>query len=57
MIIVGTRKPNFAGTLREFINGSVASRLAHRQHRPVVVLPRRPVREGERLPWEGMPDY
>ena len=58
MIIVGTRKPNFAGTLREFVNGSVATRLAHRQHRPVVVLPRRPVRDGERLPWEnGMQEY
>jgi nucleotide-binding universal stress UspA family protein len=56
MIIVGTRKPNFGGTLREFINGSVATRLAHRQHRPVVVIPRRPVRNGERLPWEGLDD-
>jgi nucleotide-binding universal stress UspA family protein len=56
MIIVGTRKPNFGGTLREFINGSVATRLAHRQHRPVVVLPRRPVRNGERLPWEDLKD-
>jgi nucleotide-binding universal stress UspA family protein len=53
LIVVGTRKPNFAGTLREFINGSVATRLAHRQHRPVVVLPRRPLEQTERLPWEN----
>jgi nucleotide-binding universal stress UspA family protein len=56
MIVVGTRKPNFAGTLREFINGSVATRLAHRQNRPVVVVPRSPVPPGDRLPWEGMVD-
>jgi nucleotide-binding universal stress UspA family protein len=54
MIVVGTRKPNFGGSLREFINGSVATRLAHRQHRPVVVIPRAPVPADSRLPWEGM---
>lgn len=51
MIVVGTRAATFAGTVHEFVNGSVATRLAHLQHRPVVVIPLNPVQEDGELPW------
>ncbi len=51
-IVVGTREAGFRGSLREFFNGSVAVHLAHRQHRPIVVVPLSPVTSGEKLPWE-----
>lgn len=41
MIIVGVRRVGISGSLHEFFNGSVAIALAHRQHRPVVVVPLR----------------
>lgn len=53
MIIVGTRRPSRMGSMREFLNGSVAAHLAHRQYRPVVVIPLSPIRDGSALPWEG----
>jgi nucleotide-binding universal stress UspA family protein len=53
MIVVGTRHAGFRGALHTFFAGSVALRLAHRQYRPVVVVPLAPVPEGERLPWEA----
>lgn len=53
MIIVGARPPKLRGTLRHFVSGSVALRLAHRQYRPVVVVPVEPSTAGERLPWES----
>lgn len=43
MIVVGTREAGLRGSLHEFFNGSVAVQLAHRQHRPVVVVPLAPV--------------
>lgn len=43
LIIVGTRGSTTRETLRELINGSVAMRLAHRQHRAVVVVPLAPL--------------
>jgi len=55
MIVVGTRRPDRWGTMREFLNGSVAAHLAHRQHRPVVVIPLSPVSEGSPLPWQNEP--
>lgn len=51
MIIVGTHEAGVRGSLHEFFNGSVAAQLAHRQHRPVVVVPLNPVGDGE-LPWD-----
>ncbi|WP_230206538.1 universal stress protein [Microbacterium gorillae] len=39
LIVVGTRRPGLGETLREFFNGSVAARLAHRQSRSVLVVP------------------
>lgn len=53
MIIVGTHRPGRWGSMREFLNGSVAAHLAHRQHRPVVVIPLSPVHDGGTLPWQG----
>jgi len=50
MIVVGTRKPGFRGTMHEFLRGSVAARLAHRQVIPVLVVPQSP--EIAPLPWE-----
>lgn len=43
MIVVGTREAGWRGSLREFLTGSVAVQLAHRQHRPVMVVPLDPV--------------
>ncbi len=39
MIVVGTRQPGARGKITEFFDGSVAVRLAHRQTRPVMVVP------------------
>lgn len=51
MIVVGTREPGLKDSLREFFNGSVAVQLAHRQHRPLVVIPLNPVAGDDDLPW------
>lgn len=52
MIVVGTREPGLMGSVRQFFNGSVAVQLAHRQPRPVLVVPLRPVGGGA-LPWDA----
>ncbi|QIG38849.1 universal stress protein [Microbacterium sp. 4R-513] len=39
LIVVGTRKRGIGESIREFFTGSVAARLAHRQHRPILVVP------------------
>ncbi len=39
LLVVGTRKRGIGESIREFFTGSVAARLAHRQHRPVLVVP------------------
>ena len=39
MIVVGAHDHSFGGGLREFFNRSVGAQLAHRQPRPVVVVP------------------
>lgn len=54
-IVVGTREAGLRGSVREFFTGSVAAHLAHRQHRPVVVVPLAPISGGEKLPWEDQP--
>lgn len=38
-IVVGTRAPSPGSRIREAVEGSVAIRLSHHQHRPVVVVP------------------
>lgn len=52
MIVVGTREATVRATVQEFFGGSVAVHLAHRQHRPVVVIPLSPVSPDQALPWE-----
>lgn len=39
LIVVGTRRPGLGETIRQFFTGSVAARLSHRQHRPLLVVP------------------
>ena len=53
LIVVGSRHRGMRPGIQEFFGGSVAAHLAHRQQRPVVVIPLAPVSEGDRLPWEG----
>lgn len=52
MIVVGTHEAGLRSGLREFFRSSVAVHLAHRQHRPVLVVPLSPVTDGRALPWE-----
>jgi nucleotide-binding universal stress UspA family protein len=52
LIVVGARQPGLRAGMREFFAGSVAVHLAHRQSRPVVVIPTSPVPQGDALPWE-----
>ena len=54
MIVVGTRRRGIGPTIHDFLSGSVAAHLAHRQHRPVVVIPLSPRTAGHRLPWEAL---
>jgi len=50
LIVVGTRRRGFGESLREFFTGSVAARLAHRQSRPILVVPlEEPVGDDEDL--------
>lgn len=51
-IVVGTRKPGLRASAHDFFSGSVAVHLAHRQKRPVIVVPVDPAVNGEPLPWE-----
>ena len=52
MIVVGSRRDGFKSGVRDFFGGSVAVHLAHRQPRPVVVVPVASVPSGKSLPWE-----
>ena len=47
--VVGTRHPGAGGRMREVLEGSVAVRLTHHQHRPVLVVPLRVVDWSEPL--------
>jgi nucleotide-binding universal stress UspA family protein len=42
MIIVGSQRGGLRSSLHEFFSGSVVAHLAHRQPRPVVVVPLQP---------------
>jgi len=53
MIVVGTRDRGVRASVQEFFGGSVAAHLAHRQGRPVVVIPLAPVAFRDELPWES----
>lgn len=52
LIVVGTHHPGIRRGMHNFFTGSVAVHLAHRQHRPIVVVPLAPVTADARLPWE-----
>jgi len=52
LIVVGSRRGLFKTSVHDFFRGSVALHLAHRQPRPVVVIPLSPVPAGATLPWE-----
>lgn len=51
MIVVGTRD-GARTNIKDFFGGSLAVHLAHRQRRPVMVIPIAPTPRGETLPWE-----
>jgi len=51
MIVVGSQTGR--RRVAEFLNGSVAARLTHQQHRPVVVVPHAPVGFESALPWDA----
>ncbi len=53
IIVVGSRRRGVRSGIKEFFGGSVAAQLAHRQPRPVVVVPVAPVAPGSPLPWES----
>lgn len=53
LIVIGTREPGFRAEIKEFLAGSIAVHLAHRQHRPVLVVPLAPVTDDGALPWEA----
>lgn len=53
LLVVGTRKRGLGESIREFFTGSVAARLAHRQPRPILVVPLGdPVPDDEEI-WPG----
>ncbi|MCM6762753.1 universal stress protein [Rathayibacter sp. ZW T2_19] len=52
MIVVGTRDAGVLASIAEFLSGSVAVHLAHRQHRPVMVVPRAERDPSRPAPWE-----
>ncbi|MFK0084496.1 universal stress protein [Glutamicibacter sp. NPDC090743] len=51
MIVVGTRRPGIRNKMAQLVEGSIAVALAHKQHRPVLVIPQQPSEENE-LPWD-----
>lgn len=51
LVVLGTRRPGWRGRVEEFFTGSVAVRLAHHQHRPVLVVPAEPVDFSSPEPW------
>ncbi|PPG51953.1 universal stress protein [Rathayibacter sp. AY1E9] len=52
MIVVGTRDAGVLASIAEFLSGSVAAHLAHRQHRPVLVVPRADRDPSRPAPWD-----
>jgi nucleotide-binding universal stress UspA family protein len=51
-VVVGSRRRGVRSGLKEFFGGSIAAQLAHRQQRPVIVVPVAPVPADGPLPWE-----
>ncbi len=54
VIVVGTRRPGLRAGIAEFLGGSVAAHLSHRQHRPVLIVPQTPTGEDGTLPWDDL---
>ncbi|NQX29236.1 universal stress protein [Microbacteriaceae bacterium VKM Ac-2854] len=52
MIVVGTREAGVLAGIAEFLSGSVAVHLAHRQHRPVLVVPQPDRNPHRTAPWD-----
>ncbi|PPI66695.1 universal stress protein [Rathayibacter rathayi] len=52
MIVVGTRDAGVLASIAEFLSGSVAAHLAHRQRRPVLVVPRADRDTSRPAPWD-----
>ena len=52
MIVVGSRTGGIGASVQEFFRGSPAVHLAHRQWRPVVIVPVSPTHPDHPLPWE-----
>lgn len=52
LIVVGTHPAGLRSGLHDFFHSSVSLHLAHRQHRPVLVVPLSPILDGQKLPWE-----
>lgn len=51
LLVIGTRKRGFGESIREFFTGSVAARLAHRQRRPILVVPIGELVPDDEDPW------
>ena len=51
-IVVATRAPGPGVQVKEFFSESVAVRLTHHQHRPVVVVPLSVVDWKAKAPWD-----
>lgn len=49
--VVGTHRPGFTARAHEFLDSSLATRLTHHQHRPVLVVPLSVVDWHARTPW------
>jgi len=50
-IVVGVRERGLRTAAHEFLNGSVGAHLAHRQHRPVILIPVDPIGFEADPPW------
>ena len=51
-MVVGTHAPGVGSKWHDFMEGSVGARLAHHQHRPVLVVPLRVVDWHAKAPWQ-----
>lgn len=51
-LVVGTHSPQASSRWHEFVEGSMAARLAHHQHRPVLVVPLQVVDWHATTPWQ-----
>ncbi|RMB61170.1 universal stress protein [Tessaracoccus antarcticus] len=51
-LVVGTHAPGASARWHDFVEGSMAARLSHHQHRPVLVVPLRVVDWHASTPWQ-----